>query len=314
MPSKKKQPYPPLLIVPSVGSDRTHTVIVLHGRGSNANCFGPEFLKSANLPAQLPMVKFIFPTASKWRSTLFKKMPINQWFDIFSLEEPGERADLQIDGLCETGQFLRRLIESEASLLGEDGHRKIVLGGLSQGCAAGIFTLLGGGFGSHGDQALGAFFGMSGWLLFEKHVRAIFSSAPCGDEDDEAFSASGSFGGFEREGGEVESPPTHQALNYIRDILDLPPLSESPGEGLEPTPPEASLRHLQTPIFLGHGSADPKISVRHGERMSNFLSEHVRMDVTWKVYPEFGHWYKIPDEIDNILLFLKEKVDRGLGS
>lgn len=32
------------------------------------------------------------------------------------------------------------------------------------------------------------------------------------------------------------------------------------------------------------------------------------MDVTWKVYEGFGHWYKMPDEIDDIVRFLQEKV------
>lgn len=31
-----------------------------------------------------------------------------------------------------------------------------------------------------------------------------------------------------------------------------------------------------------------------------------------KWYPEFGHWHKIPDEIDDIVLFLEEKVDDSL--
>ncbi|KAM5443421.1 hypothetical protein MferCBS31731_001742 [Microsporum ferrugineum] len=315
---KKKKPYPPPLAVDPISSKHTHTFIILHGLGSNANRFGPEFLESTNLPAQLPTVKFIFPTASKRRSTVFKKMPIHQWFDIFSLEDPGQRSDLQIDGLCETGQFLRKLIDDEACLLGDGGHLKVVLGGLSQGCAAGVFTLLGGGFGARGDKALGGFFGMSGWLPFAQQVRDIFTSRTAAkDEDgdgDEISSAPVSFDGFEREqdGGEAESP-THQAVNHIRDILDLSLLSESTGEELEPAAPElSSLCHLRTPIFLGHGSTDPKVSVQHGEGMSSLLSEQLRMDVTWKVYPEFGHWYKIPDEIDDILLFLREKVDSSL--
>jgi hypothetical protein len=33
------------------------------------------------------------------------------------------------------------------------------------------------------------------------------------------------------------------------------------------------------------------------------------MDVTWKIYESFGHWYKVPDEIDDILNFLREKTE-----
>lgn len=30
------------------------------------------------------------------------------------------------------------------------------------------------------------------------------------------------------------------------------------------------------------------------------------MDVTWKAYEEFGHWYKVPDVIDDAVRFLKK--------
>ena len=161
----KKKPYSIPLTVEPLSSQHTHTFIVLHGRGSNGERFGRELLDSANLSARLPTVKFVFPTASKRRSTVLKKIPINQWFDNYSLDDPNQRTDLQVDGLMETGQFLRELIDTEANILndgaGETGYRKVILGGLSQGCAAGIFTLLGGDFGESGNERPGAFFGMS---------------------------------------------------------------------------------------------------------------------------------------------------------
>lgn len=65
---------------------------------------------------------------------------------------------------------------------------------------------------------------------------------------------------------------------------------------------------LQTPVFLGHGSADPKVSVCLGQRMASALSDEFGMDVTWKAYQDFGHWYKVPDEIDDAVEFLRTKV------
>ena len=32
------------------------------------------------------------------------------------------------------------------------------------------------------------------------------------------------------------------------------------------------------------------------------------MDVTWKTYDGFGHWYKVPDQIDDMVDFLQKKV------
>lgn len=55
---------------------------------------------------------------------------------------------------------------------------------------------------------------------------------------------------------------------------------------------------LQTPVFLGHGSADPKVAVGLGRRMASVLADGLGVDVTWRAYENFGHWYKVPDEID----------------
>ncbi|KAK2882675.1 hypothetical protein FQN49_000107 [Arthroderma sp. PD_2] len=296
MPSNKR-PYPcPLVIPPPSPTQHTHTFIILHGRGSNAEKFGLELLQSAELPARFPTVKFVFPTASKRRSTALKRTAINQWFDNYSLEDPGERPDLQIEGLCETARFIRSCIETEACILGEGGHRRVILGGLSQGCAAGIFTLLGGGFGSHSSETLGGFVGMSGWLPFEAQLRDIAGSKPDVDDGLDPFADSTD--------SAEESPTTVQAVNHIRDILDLDMLSV--GDHMSVDSPPAS--HLLSPVFLGHGSDDPKVSVKLGQAMADLLSDTLHMDVTWKIYEGFGHWYKVPDEIDDIVHFLQGKV------
>ncbi|KKZ64442.1 hypothetical protein EMCG_09577 [[Emmonsia] crescens] len=308
MPSNKRTYPEPLVIPPLSPTEHTHTFILLHGRGSNAERFGMEFLRAANLSARLPTVKFIFPTASKRRSTVLKKIQINQWFDNYSLEDPGERTELQIDGLCQTGTFLHALIEREAKEFvdrGDDGYRRIILGGLSQGCAAGVFTFLAGGLGEDysnemGNRRLvGGFVGMSGWLPLNRQLEDIFqsSSGDVLDEDDfNPFAQSpppGPNDGPDNDDGESAEL---QAINHIRDILDLPML------------PALATHNFQSPVFLGHGSADEKVSVNLGQSMVDFLKKRLDMDVTWKVYEGFGHWYKVPDEIDDIVHFLKEKV------
>lgn len=54
-------------------------------------------------------------------------MPINQWFDNYSIEDPGERTDLQIERLCESAEFIRDLISEEVRILGTGSHQKILL-------------------------------------------------------------------------------------------------------------------------------------------------------------------------------------------
>lgn len=268
----------------------------------------------------------------------------------------------------------------EAGILREKGYEdhdaysRIVLGGLSQGCAAAIFSLLGGGWGENGRETLGAFCGMSGWLPFQGQLSEIlnfrvendresldgldegmgqldieFSGGSDEEEEDEDAdvheedddhndiesndddtedSNSSNANPQERyddNEGQVSFDPfgedsddsdpvtsteevsrTISAINHLRDILDLPPLLNAGGEDKITTPADVS--HLRTPVFLGHGAADPKVSVRLGEEMVRLLAGPLDMDVTWKRYEGFGHWYKVPDEIDDLVDFLHTKV------
>ncbi|GFG24787.1 acyl-protein thioesterase 1 [Aspergillus udagawae] len=96
MPPSKTYPSP-LVIPPPRNDQHTHTIILLHGRGSNGEDFGHVFIESTDIAQRLPTTKFIFPTASRRRSTVMKRIPINQWFDNYSLKDPNTRTELQID-------------------------------------------------------------------------------------------------------------------------------------------------------------------------------------------------------------------------
>ncbi|KAJ5738609.1 hypothetical protein N7493_001764 [Penicillium malachiteum] len=332
-----RQGYPAPLVITPLSENHTHTIIALHGMGSNAERFGHELLASANLQSRLPAVKFVFPTASKRRSTVLKRTPINQWFDNYSLDDPGQRAELQINGLCETAAFLRALITKEASLLGEGGYRKVILWGLSQGCATGIFTVLGGWPDETEPKSVGAFVGMSGWLPFEQQLKEILQcdgspTSPGNDnhesssdeekddlsseeesdegnfsdtEDDSFQQSTASDDGFDifQRGEEPEVPLPIEAVDYIRDILDLPALSTSEDQQVP-----SNLPQLDIPIFLGHGTEDSKVAVHLGEKMSRVLSTGLGMNVTWKPYEGLGHWYRVEDEIEDILKFVESRV------
>lgn len=320
MSSSKAYPSP-LVIPPLQNDDHTHTIILLHGRGSNSERFGRVFIEATGIAKRLPTVKFVFPTASKRRSTVLKRVPINQWFDNYSLEDPNTRTELQLDGLWESSAFLRRLVDEEAGILArrkknggnvdvdvdaaaavgggdDDGYSRVVIGGLSQGCAASVFCLLG-GLSSHGErQRLGGFIGMSGWLPLEREIAGILKmdnggqgQSDDGDEDeDDPFA-------HDSDGDDI---PAHiQAVNHVREVLELPPIEADADE---------LVSHLKTPVFLGHGSLDEKVSVNLGRRMAAILSDGFGMDVTWKAYENLGHWYEVPTEIDDAIQFLQEKA------
>ncbi|KAF2143193.1 uncharacterized protein K452DRAFT_325823 [Aplosporella prunicola CBS 121167] len=316
--TKRKQTvWPdPLVINPTSGT-HTHSIILLHGRGSNASRFGLELLKartsatgtptpgsnsdSKTLAQHFPSAKFIFPTAKKRRSTTMKRIPINQWFDNTSLTDPSQRPELQYDGLRETSAFVHVLIEKEAALV---GVQNVVVGGLSQGCAAALHVLL--NYHCQNKGALAGFVGMSGWLPFAGALDPRGEeeeAAGDGEEDeDDIFGADddeeGDFGASEDAVG--RQPSTLEGLqlraaNTARDIASLPPLSA------QDTP-----AFPRTPVFLGHGRSDEKVAVELGEQARDVLGS-LGCSVRWEAYDE-GHWYKVPDEIDDIVDFLETVV------
>ena len=86
-----------------------------------------------------------------------------------------------------------------------------------------------------------------------------------------------------------------QALDCLRDNMDLPCLrTQSPS-------------CVRTPVFLGHGSADDRVHARLGEEAGATLAA-LGIGVTLQIYQGSGHWYKEPDEIDDIVDFLAKEV------
>ncbi|KAJ6593251.1 Alpha/Beta hydrolase protein [Mycena capillaripes] len=285
--NKAKQLIWPEPLVVSPTGIHTHSIILLHGRGSNAERFGLELLKAETsdsgqtLAAHFPGFKFIFPTAKKRRAAIFNRTPINQWFDNHSLEEPLERQHLQYDGLRETSTFVHGLINQEAQLVGVE---RVIIGGLSQGCAASLHVLL--NFQPDNGALLG-FVGMSGWLPFAETFVGdgdddhIFSTALADDVD----------------AGANMLRLQLDAANTARDITSLPP------HNLAMNKPPAFVR---TPIFLGHGKHDEKVVVKLGEQARDVL-QHLGCDVQWREYDE-GHWYKVPEQIDDLVVWLKQRM------
>jgi len=98
------------------------------------------------------------------------------------------------------------------------------------------------------------------------------------DDDDNPFSRDEDNDGVASQSVEV------RVVNFVRENIVLPPLST------------AAPVCLQTPVFMGHGQADEKVSAKLGEEGTATLRSLGR-DVTWNSYEELGHWYKVPDEI-----------------
>lgn len=65
---------------------------------------------------------------------------------------------------------------------------------------------------------------------------------------------------------------------------------------------------LRTPVFLCHGDADKTVNIAQGKKICSVLLE-LGMDVTFKTYCDYGHSYKVPETIDDIMEFWGEKSD-----
>jgi predicted esterase len=274
-----------------VTGPHTHSLILLHGLGSNGKEFGRELIESGissggkSLPELLPGARFIFPTSKRRRSSAFRRAKLTQWFNIASLDDPSYRNHTQLQGLEESSREIFHLINQERKKVPDE---KIILGGISQGCAMGFICLLA------MDFPLGGFIGMSSWLPFAAEIEGLTNGSDevdFSDVDDNPFAVSDD----ESDSGNASA----KVHNYAKDLLSLEAddLSDLPSSS--------------TPVFLGHGEADEKIKPELGEGACRILRS-IGYDVNWKGYAGLGHWYKIPDEIDDVLDFIREKVGWSL--
>ena len=277
------------LVFPSKGP-HTSTFIMLHGRGDTGKGFGPDFMlaehsSGKSLQDLFPGMKFIFPTAKR-RRMAGSRVTINQWFDIVSLVDPSLRNETQVEGLLESATFIHEIIRKEMESI---PCQKIIIGGLSQGCATALYALLtfepGQDIVTGKQSSLGATVGMSGWLPFCTAIHEVLNPPKLADGQDNPFSSKDDTAEKHDVGSNIE------AINFLRDTIDLLPLEN----------PHPAAMH--TPVFLGHGTADEQVDVQLGERAVAALKD-LGMNVVWKPYKDFYHWYKEPDEIDDMVEFL----------
>lgn len=232
---------------------------------------------------------------------------INQWFDNVPIDEQKKgmsRAEIewQLEGLRETAEFLSPVLDEEVKAVGVEN---VFLAGLSQGCAMGLHLLLSYQVkGSEGDgqkKALAGFIGMSGWLPFAEDIRQLIglreeTGEVEAEEEEDPFATSGD----EDEGigfdPEPQLSPAIQVCNLVRENMEMSPLLSVP-------------TCLQTPVLFGHGKSDKKVAIELGREASMVLKE-IGMQVTWEEYDE-GHWYKVPEQIDGVVGFLKKCLEAG---
>ncbi|TVY82782.1 Acyl-protein thioesterase [Lachnellula suecica] len=248
----------------------THTIIFLHGRDSTGTEFAAEFFESQasddlTLPEIFPTTRWVFPT-SRIRPSARFQVPMSQWFDMWSVENHSEKNEIQIEGLRESVDEILNLIRTETVLVPLD---RIILGGISQGCATAIHTLLSGGV------RLGGFIGLSSWLPFEPEISTSTS-------DNVLWSM------------------VVNKLTYNPKMLRA---DTEQAEGTSALSDLSSTSALDTPTFLSHSEDDDVVPVANGKRLSETLTK-LGMAVWWKKYEDGGHWVNEPHGVDDIASFI----------
>ncbi|OIW23894.1 phospholipase/carboxylesterase [Coniochaeta ligniaria NRRL 30616] len=164
------------VVGPQAGHKHTHTVIFLHGRDSTGEEFADELFESEvsvgyrnagedhrTLPALLPTMRWVFPTARRLRSERFDT-EMSQWFDMWSVESPEENLELQIPGLKQSIIDVLEVIRAEEALL---PRQNIFLAGISQGFATALAAFFADG---HGFAGL---VGLCSWMPWTSVVESI---------------------------------------------------------------------------------------------------------------------------------------------
>jgi len=266
----------------------THTAIFLHGRGDNGADFAEELFSSRfskragseTLPALFPSWRWVFPSApSRWSSVFKEELPA--WFEASSLSDPTSREDLQTDGIRESVLDISKILHEEVSRLG-GASQNVVLGGISQGAAVGLWALL-----YHGREVckLGGFVGASCWLPFSSHIERVLCNSS----------------------GQLTDPHvaiTTNSQSFVSSMLEATQSSLTSHDKSHPL--------LSTSVLLGHGTDDAYVDVSLGRHARDVLSG-VGFNVVWREYvgaEQEGHWFKEPEQLDDMVQFLAA-VDTG---
>ncbi|KAH4863483.1 hypothetical protein HBI82_076430 [Parastagonospora nodorum] len=251
----------------------THTMILLHGRGSNATEFASEFFESQAshdrfLTQIFPGYKWVFPCAAI-RYAQSEEEDMHQWFDMVSVQKPcHDPENIQIPGMRESVSLISDIIRKEAVEIG--GLDKVFLGGISQGCATAISALL-----TVQDRIAG-FIGFSGWCPFSE----VVSDSVSGDSDN------------------------MRALStWLQERRHPSRVAGAPLEVSEIT------SSLLTPVLLQHAKDDGVVPVALGQDLRNKLAV-LGTDVQWRAYEEGGHWINEPNGIDDMINFINSSAKK----
>ncbi|KAF8850772.1 alpha/beta-hydrolase [Acephala macrosclerotiorum] len=266
----------------------THTIIFLHGREDFGSDLAQYFFDSKasdgrSLAEIFPSVRWVFPTAkmrysaqrdfefsnSSFAEALKGEEIISQWFDVWDIKTPAEKEELMIPGLQESIEDILDIVRAESQTVPLD---RIILGGISQGCATAILTLL------SSDLQLGGFIGFCSWLPFKEKIEQLPTKS------------------INRE---------REISRYIKTMLEISSATRN-FEELETSLVSLSVSPttvIRPSVFLAHSRDDETVPFTMGEALKLEITR-LGFDVTWKEYTNGGHWIHAEHGIDDLSTFL----------
>ena len=249
-------------------TSHTHTIVFLHGRGDNARNFAASLAWSPDSRGRV--LPEIFPSF-RWVFPQAKMIKRVAWpNDVWS----------QWFDVYNTNNFLdREELQAEGLRNSVAGIRKIL--------AREAVTL-----GGRWDRIILAGISQgaatSVHTLFNLNLDGV-EPVP-GDSAQDRPRGLGAFLGFS-----CRLPFPGRSLAETRKILDLEDVPEH----------DDVLRN--TPILLEHCADDPLVYVGKGRDLRDSLTG-LGARVTWKEYPDGGHWFNAPVGIDDVVEFLNRTV------
>ncbi|KAI0382582.1 alpha/beta-hydrolase [Hypomontagnella monticulosa] len=277
------------VIAPLPPHPHTHTVVFLHGRGDTARNAADALLsrwargsRGRSLVDCFPSVRWVFPQAEPLPAVSHAGELWDQWFDVPNVLDPTDREDLQVWGLRDSVDALRKVVRKEAETVG--GLERVLLMGISQGGATAVHVLL--QLGEPGTGSLGDWdWGLDVKAKIEAQHLETVSEKTEPEEPPERLGGLLAFASW--------LPLPGGSLDETREVL-----------GLDGGPPDNDYLVQNTPVFLGHCADDPLVFVEFGRQLRDGL-RGFGMTVDWNEYPDGGHWINAPQGIDDMVTFMK---------
>lgn len=309
-------------IVAPRADKHTHTVIFLHGREDCGTWFAQDFFDPRSsdgrtLAEIFPSIRWVFPTAKRqfsarynheFENSSFKDAfkgknfdIISQWFDIWDVRDPEDRKELMLPGLQESIRQITDTIIEEAQIIPLE---RMILGGISQGCATAILALL------SSEMHLGGFIGWCGFLPFQSSIEAL-NTRTIGNKHELSGGVQGILGlnqgdpDLDSSNPNSEDSKIEARVGTTYTVKDADINQKEIFTSGSPIPPQAA---INTPIFLAHSEDDDVVPCKLGDDLCQTV-KHLGFNVTWKKYKDGMHQIHPDHGVDDMSLFIQRALN-----